>query len=71
MHGVTGSPLSGLPIIKVLLLNTILIYFKVAFNQVFLTSAGNLATSAKLLDSGMKCDTFEPDYTKVGNLFFN
>ena len=67
MHGVTGSPFSGVPIIKVLLLNTILIYVKVAFNQAFLTSAGNLATSAKLLDSGMKCDTSDPDYPKVGN----
>ena len=49
----------------------ILIYFKVAFNQEFLTSAGNLVTSTKLLGFGMKCDTSEPDFTKIGNVLFN
>ena len=48
-----------------------MIYFEVSFNQAFLTSAGNLVTSAKFLDSGMKCDTSEPDSPKTGNEFFN
>ena len=45
-------------------------YFKVSFNQAFLTSAGNLVTSAKFLVSGMKCDTSETDYPKSGNELF-
>ena len=39
----------------------IFIFFKVAFNQDFLISAGNMATSAKPLGSGMYCETSEPD----------
>ena len=49
----------------------VLISFKVDFNQAFLTYAGNLVTSAKLLGSGMKCDTSEPDYPKLVNAFFS
>ena len=37
----------------------------------FLTSSGNLVTSAKFLGSGMKYDNFEPGYPKVGNGFCN
>ena len=48
-----------------------MIYFEVSFNQAFLTSAGNMATSEKLFGSGMKCDTSEPDSPKVGNELFN
>ena len=48
-----------------------MISFKVSFNQDFLTSAGILVTSAKLLGSGMKCDTSETYSTKVGNELFN
>ena len=49
----------------------LLIYFKLAFNQDFLTSAGNLVTSAKKIGSAMKCDTSNPDSLKVGNVFFS
>ena len=48
-----------------------MICFKVDFNQAFLKYAGNLATSAKLLASGMKCDTSERDYPKVVYEFSN
>ena len=48
-----------------------LISIKVAFNQAFLTSAGNMVTSKKFLGSGMKCDTYEPGYPKEGNEYFN
>ena len=71
MHGVTGYPFYGSYIIKVLLLILFFISFKVAFNQYFLTYAGNLVTSKKIVGSGMKCDTSEPNYTKVGNTFLN
>ena len=47
------------------------ISFKVTFNQAFLKSSGNLVTFAKLLDSGMKCDTSEPGYPKLGNGLFS
>ena len=56
---------------KGLIVDLILISLKVAFNRAFLTPAGNIVTSEKLLVSGMKCDTSEPDYTKVGNAFFS
>ena len=71
MHGVTGYNFSGKSIIKVWLLIKNLIYFKGAFNQAFLASAVNLASSAKFLGSGLKCDTYEPDSPKVGNELFN
>ena len=67
MHGFTEYLFSGLLIIKVLFLNKSLIYFKVAFNPAFLTSAGN---SCKLLGSAIKCSTYEPNYPKVGNELF-
>ena len=62
MHGVTRYPSSGSSIRKVLLLINFLIYFKVS---------GNIVTSAKLLGSGMKCETYEPDSPKLGNKFFS
>ena len=71
IHDVTGYPLSGSSIRKVWFLVKYLIYFKVAYNQDFLTSADNLATSAQLLSSGMKSDTSEPDSTKLVNGSFN
>ena len=46
-------------------------YLKVAFDQAFLKYAGNLVTSAKFLNFGIKCDISEPDYPIVGNTFFN
>ena len=48
-----------------------MISFKVAFYQAFLVSASNLVAYKKFLGSGMKCDTSEPDYPKVGNSFFS
>ena len=48
-----------------------LIYFKVSFIQVFLTSAGNMVTSVKFMGFGMKWDTSEPNYPKAGNELFN
>ena len=48
-----------------------LIYFKVAFNQSFLISAGNFVIYAKILGFGMKCDTSESDSTELGNEFFS
>ena len=57
--------------IKVWLLIKFLISFKVDFNQAFFTSAGNLVTSEKFLGYGIKCDTSEPDSTKLYNAFFN
>ena len=66
MHGVTVYPFSESSIRKVVLL-IFLIYFKVAFNQAFLKYAGNIVTYAKLLGSGIKCDTSDPDSPKVGN----
>ena len=71
MCGVTGSPLYGSSITKVLLLVKFLISFKVYFNQAFLKYADNLVTSENFLGSGMKCDTSDPDSPKVGNSFFN
>ena len=67
MYGVTGSPLFGLAIIKILLLIKYLIYFKVYFNEDFLTSSGDLVTSTKIIGSGMTCDTSEPDSPKAGD----
>ena len=67
MYGVTGSPFSGPSIRKVWFMITILISFKVASTKAFLTSAGNLVTSEKVLGSGMECDTSEPDSPKIGN----
>ena len=71
MHGTTGYPLYGSSIRKVCLLIKVLISFKVAFNQSFLTSDGNLVTSSKLLGYEMKCDTSDPDSTKLGNALFS
>ena len=72
IYGVTESPFSGSSIIKVLLLIIFLIFFKVAFNQDFLTSAGNPLISAKLLSSILNCDTSESGYPNLGNeLLFN
>ena len=48
-----------------------MISLKVSFNQAFLKYSGNLVTSSKLLGSGMKCDTCESDYTKLGYAFFS
>ena len=45
-----------------------LIDFKVAFNQAFLESAGNLVNYEKFMGPGMKCDTSDPYYPKVGNV---
>ena len=70
MHGVTGSPFYMLSIGNILLLINVLIFFRVDFNQAFLTSAGNIVSSEKFLGSGIKFDTFETDYTKVVNEIF-
>ena len=70
MHGVTVYPFSESSIRNVVLL-IFLIYFKVAFNQAFLKYAGNLGTYAKLLGSGLKCDTSETDSPKVVNELFD
>ena len=48
-----------------------LIYFKVAFNQYFLTSAGNQATSTKQLGSGIKYDNSKPDFPNKYNGLLN
>ena len=48
-----------------------LISLKVSFNQAILTSASNLVASEKLLGSGMKCDTYYPNYTKLGDALFS
>ena len=48
-----------------------LIDFKVAFNQSFLESSGNLVNYAKFMGPGMKCDTSDPDSPKLGNSFFS
>ena len=71
MYDVTGYTFYRSYIRKVLLLIKFLDSFKVAFNQAFLTSAGNLVNSEKFLGSKMKCDTSEPEFTKLGNEFFN
>ena len=71
MYGATISPLHGSYIIKLLLLITFLIYFKVDFNPSFLISDINLVTYEKFLGSGMMCDTSKPDYPKMGNELFN
>ena len=71
MQGVTDSTFSGSYIRKVWMLITFLIYFRFPFNQDFLTSAGNLVTSAKFMVSGMKCDTSDNDSPKVGSELFN
>ena len=54
-----------------MIVDYLFIYFKVAFNQDYLTYASNLVTSAKLLGSLMNCDPYHPDSTKVGNTFFS
>ena len=36
-----------------------------------MTPAGNMVTSARLLGSGMKYETYETDSTKVGNEWCN
>ena len=48
-----------------------MIYINVSVDQAFLKSAGNLVNSGKLLDSGIKCDTFETESTKEGNVLFS
>ena len=54
-----------------LIVDWILISFKVASNQTFLESSGNLVNSAKSLGSGMKCDTSKTDSPKVENALFS
>ena len=71
MHGGIRYPLHGSSIRKFWLLIKFLISFKVALNQAFFTSAGNLETSEKFMGSGMKCDTSDTYYPKLGNEFFN
>ena len=71
MYGFNGSPVHGWSIRKILLLIIFLICFKAAFNQACLASAGYLTTSEKFIGSGAKCDTSDPDSTKVGNELFN
>ena len=71
MHGVTRSLFSGSSIIKVLFLIILFISFKVALNQDFLKSDGNIVTSENLLGYGIKCDTYYPDSPKVGNALFS
>ena len=71
MHDVTGSPFSSSSIRKVLLTINVCIPFKFSFKQSFLKSDVNLVTSEKFLGYVMKCDTSEPDSTKVGNELFN
>ena len=66
MYGVTGSSFAGSSIRKIWFSIQFLIYFKVAFDQAFLTYS-----SAKFMGSGMKCDTSEPDSTNSGNELFN
>ena len=61
IHGVIVYLFSGSSIRNVWLLIIFLISFKVAFNQLFLMSVGNMMTSLECLGSGMKCDTSEPD----------
>ena len=61
LHVTLGTPL----------LTIFLFHFKIAFNQTFLTSDGNLVNSEKYLGSGIKCDTSETNYTKVRNGLFN
>ena len=71
MDGVPGYSFYGLSIINVWLLIKLLISFKFSFSQSFLTSYGNLVTSAKFLSSGMKCDTSENDSPKLVNSIFS
>ena len=54
-----------------MIVDNILNLLKFAVNQYFLISTGNLVTSAKLLGSGTKRDTSEPDSTKVFNVLFS
>ena len=70
INGVTGYTFLGSSIRKVLLLSRFLIFFKVAFSQYFFTPAGNMVTSAKLLGSGTKWDTYETDSPKLDNTLF-
>ena len=67
MHGVTRSPVLLSSIMKLLLLNNCLIYFKVSFNKTFLESTGNIATYLKHMGSENKWYTYEPDYSKAEN----
>ena len=70
MHGVTNFLLFGSFIINVLSL--IIFYFLSKFLSTKpFEVADNLVTYAKFLGSGMKCDTSNPDYPKVGNGFLN
>ena len=71
MHGFTVYPFLGSSIRKDCLFIRFLIYFKVSFNQAFLTSVGNMVTSVKLLGYGMNWDTSETDSPKSGNEFLN
>ena len=63
-------PSLGHPFIKVWLLIKFSIYFKLAFSQAFLTSAGNIVIPTKVLGYGTKCDNSKPYYTKLGNASF-
>ena len=53
------------------LLIKLLISLKVAFNQSYLASAGNIVNSEKFMGSGIKCDTYEPDSPKLVNSLFS
>ena len=71
MHGFTGAPFLGCCIKKVWSLIKVLIPFKVAFIQAFLTSAGDLVTSTGFLGYGIKWGIYEPGYPKADNELFN
>ena len=58
------------PLETLLLFIDCLIYFKVSFNQAFLKSAANLVNYRNILSSGIKCNTSDPDDSKVGNALF-
>ena len=70
IHGFTGSP--SLPLSLEMSYCWFYFYFlMVAFRQAFLTSAGNLVTSAKLLGYGMKWDTSYRTYPKERNRIYH
>ena len=45
--------------------------FQSCFWPILFTSTCNLVTYAELPGSGMKCDTYEPDSSKLCNEFFS
>ena len=70
-NGFNALPFYGSFIRKVWLLINFSTYFRFSFSQIFFTPAGILETSAKFLGYGMKCDTSDSDFPKVGNELFN